>query len=68
MKLSSFSRIGPPDTGGTMRTLIQNRPNRATRILIAVALCLVAALVLVSWARVDSQVRGIEQFTAGDER
>jgi hypothetical protein len=51
-----------------MRALIRNRPNRATRILIAVALCLVAALVLVSRARMDSQIRGIEQFAAGDVR
>jgi hypothetical protein len=47
-----------------MRALIRNRSSRATRILIALALCLVAALVLVSRARMDSQVRGIEQFAA----
>ena len=51
-----------------MRALIERRPSRATKILAAVALYLIAALVLVSRARMDSQVRGIEQFAAGDVR
>ncbi|GJE41970.1 hypothetical protein AEGHOMDF_1140 [Methylobacterium soli] len=51
-----------------MRALIRNRLNRATRILIAVALCLVAALVLVSLAKIESQVQGIEQFAVSDAR
>ena len=62
MKRSSFGRIGPPDTGETMRKLIRTRPNRATRILIAVAMCLLAALAIVSRVRTEAQVRGIEQF------
>ncbi|WP_191970253.1 hypothetical protein [Methylobacterium planeticum] len=48
-----------------MRTPIRNGSSHATRILAAVALCLCAALVIVSWARTDSQIRGIEQFAVG---
>ena len=57
-----------PETAGMMRALIRSRPSKATKTLTIVALCLVAALVLVSQARMDSQVRGMEQFTAGDAR
>ena len=51
-----------------MRAWMRRRPGRATRTLTVVALCLVAALVLVPIAKTASQVRAVEQFTVSDVR
>src|ERR1700712_1382297 len=57
-----------PLVGAMIRSMIRSRRHRAIRALVVVALCLLAALAIVTSELTKARVHAIEQFAAGDVR
>ncbi|WP_336492692.1 hypothetical protein [Methylobacterium nigriterrae] len=68
MKWPSFRRTRWPLVGAMIRSKIWDRRHRAIRSLVIVALCLSAALAIVTSERTKARIRGIEVFAASDAR
>ena len=71
MRITLTAKLLPhalPTRGAMIRSMIRSRRHRGIRMLVDAAVLLAAALAIVSRARMDCQVRGIEQFAAGDAR
>jgi hypothetical protein len=71
MRITLTAKLSPhalPTVGAMIRAMIWSRRHRAIRMLVVVALCLSAALAIVTNELTKARVHAIEQFAASDAR